>query len=63
MRFVDREGTFPLMAEIMVTLNVSPTETHQTVALESEAVGTPCLRARLFLDALEDHPPCAGCGG
>ena len=26
------------------------------VALESESVGTPCLRKKLFLDALEDHP-------
>ena len=25
------------------------------VNLESEAVGTPCLRNSLFLDALEDH--------
>jgi hypothetical protein len=55
-RFVDREGTFRLMAESLATLNVSLTECHPMVALESEAVGTPCLRARLFLDALDDHP-------
>jgi hypothetical protein len=54
--YVDRRGTFGLMAGSMATLNVSLTECHPMVALESEAVGTPCLRGRLFLDALEDHP-------
>ena len=54
--YVDRRGTFGLMAGSLATLNVSLTECHPMVALESEAVGTPCLRGRLFLDALEDHP-------
>lgn len=54
--FVDRSGTFQIMSESLVTLNVSLTECYPMVALESEAVGTPCLRNRLFLDALEDHP-------
>jgi hypothetical protein len=54
--YVDRRGTFGLMASSLATLNVSLTECHPMVALESEAVGTPCLRARLFLDALEEHP-------
>lgn len=55
-RFEDRADTFRIMAESLATLNVSMTECHPMVALESEAVGTPCLRKKLFLDALEDHP-------
>ena len=54
--FVDRSGTFRNMAESLATLNVSLTECHPMVALESEAVGTPCLRKKLYLDELEDHP-------
>lgn len=54
--FVSREGTFDLMEGSLATLNVSLSECHPMVAIESEAVGTPCLRCRLFLDALEDHP-------
>jgi hypothetical protein len=54
--YIDRRGTFGLIAGSMATLNVSLTDCHQMVALESEAVGTPCLRGRLFLDVLEDHP-------
>ncbi len=54
--FENRDGTFRIMAESLATLNVSLTECHPMVALESEAAGTPCLRRKLFLDALEDHP-------
>jgi hypothetical protein len=54
--YISRSGTFAHMAACRATLNVSLTECHPMVALESEAVGTPCLRARLFLDALEEHP-------
>lgn len=53
--FVDRRSTLQLMALCRCTLNVSLVECHPMVNLESEAVGTPCLRGPLNLDALEDH--------
>jgi hypothetical protein len=55
-QFSSRETTFRLMAQSRCTLNVSLAECHPMVGLESEAVGTPCLRGPLRLDALEDHP-------
>lgn len=54
--FIDRQSTLRLMSFARATLNVSLVECHPMVALESEAVSTPCLRARLNLDTLEDHP-------
>lgn len=36
--------------------NVSIVDCHPMVDQEALAVGTPCLRGPLFLDALEDHP-------
>lgn len=54
--FVDRSSTFQIMGESLATLNVSLTECYPMVTLESEAAGTPCLRNKLFLDALNDHP-------
>ncbi len=54
--FADRSSTFQLMALCMCTLYVSIVECHPMVNLESEAVGTPCLRGPLNLDVLEDHP-------
>ena len=53
--YVDRRTTLRLMASCIATLYVSVVECHPMVNLESEAVGTPCLRNSLFLDALEDH--------
>lgn len=53
--YVDRAATFGLMARVGCTLNVSLVECHPMVGLESESVGTPCLRGRLNLDAGEDH--------
>jgi hypothetical protein len=55
-QFSSRATTFRLMAQSRCTLNVSLAECHPMVGLESEAVGTPCLRGPLRLDALEDHP-------
>jgi len=55
-QFVGRANTFQIMAECLATLNVSLTECFPMVSLESEAAGTPCLRNKLFLDALDDHP-------
>ena len=54
--FVDRSSTLRLMALCMCSMNVSLVECHPMVNLESEAVGTPCLRGPLNLDVLEDHP-------
>lgn len=53
--FVDRRTTLRLMASCIATLYVSIVECHPMVNLESEAVGTPCLRNSLYLDTLEDH--------
>lgn len=53
--YTDRAATFGLMARAGCTLNVSLVECHPMVGLESESVGTPCLRGRLNLDAGEDH--------
>lgn len=53
--FVDRRTTLRLMAGCIATLYVSIVECHPMVNLESEAVGTPCLRNSLYLDTLEDH--------
>ncbi|MBG1230793.1 hypothetical protein [Aestuariivirga litoralis] len=55
-RFSDRRGTMQLMANVDCTLNVSLVECHPMVALESEGLGTPCLRGPLHLDHGEDHP-------
>lgn len=53
--FVDRRTTLKLMSNCLATLYVSVVECHPMANLESEAVGTPCLRNPLFLDALEGH--------
>lgn len=53
---LDRPSTFLLMSNCRATLNVSLAECHPMVSLESEAVGTPCLRNPLLLDAYEEHP-------
>ncbi|HEY0661842.1 MAG TPA: methyltransferase [Lysobacter sp.] len=44
------------MALADVVLNVSIVDCHPMVDMEALAAGTPCVRGRLFLDALEDHP-------
>ena len=54
--FVDRESTFRLFELASLTMNVSLVDCHPMLNLESQALGTPCLRGPLFLDALEDHP-------
>ncbi len=53
--YVDRGATFEMMARVGCTLNVSLVECHPMVGLESESVGTPCLRGRLNLDHGEHH--------
>lgn len=53
---INRETTLRLMSFCRATLNVSLVECHPMVSLESEAVGTPCLRNKLMLDIHEDHP-------
>lgn len=54
--FVDRPTTLELMSAAAATAYASLVECHPMVNLESEAVGTPCIRNALALDALEDHP-------
>lgn len=54
--FHNRNQTFQLTALACVTLNVSLVDCHPMVNVESQALGTPCIRGPLFLDALEDHP-------
>jgi SAM-dependent methyltransferase len=54
--FTTREETFHLMALASVSLNVSVTDCHPMANIESQALGRPCLRGNLHLDALESHP-------
>jgi SAM-dependent methyltransferase len=54
--FTTREETFHLMALASVSLNVSITDCHPMANIESQALGRPCLRGNLHLDALENHP-------
>jgi hypothetical protein len=44
------------MRKADVIANVSIVDCHPMVDQEALAVGVPCLRGPLFLDALEDHP-------
>jgi SAM-dependent methyltransferase len=44
------------MRQADLIMNVSIVDCHPMVDQEALAVGTPCLRGPLFLDALEDHP-------
>lgn len=55
-KFTTREETFHLMALASVSLNVSITDCHPMANIESQALGRPCLRGNLHLDALESHP-------
>lgn len=50
-----RDTTFTLYAAATFSLNISIIDCHPMVNVESQACGRPCLRGRLFLDALEDH--------
>lgn len=52
----ERAQMLQTMAAADVVLNVSIIDCHPMVDLEALAVGTPCIRGSLFLDALEDHP-------
>jgi hypothetical protein len=54
--YLDRASTFGLMARVGCTLAVSLVECHPMVGVESESLGTPCLRGPLHLDHGEDHP-------
>ncbi len=39
-----------------IALNVSTVDNHPMTNIEAQAMGVPCLRSPLFLDALEHHP-------
>jgi SAM-dependent methyltransferase len=54
-RYAGRESGLRMMAAAELCLNVSLIDCHPMVNLEAQAVGRPCLRGPLFLDALEDH--------
>jgi hypothetical protein len=51
-----REETFKRYLATRITLNVSLIDCHPMVNVESQAMGRPCIRANLNLDAYEDHP-------
>lgn len=53
---LDARAILEAMASADVVSNVSLIDCHPMVELEALAVGTPCLRGRLALDCLEDHP-------
>jgi hypothetical protein len=52
----EREATFTLYQRAQLTLNISLVDCHPMVNVESQTVGTPCLRSNLHLDCHEDHP-------
>jgi SAM-dependent methyltransferase len=54
--YVTRDLTFELMAKASICLNVTLVDCHPMVNVEAQAIGCPCLRGDLHLDALEDHP-------
>jgi SAM-dependent methyltransferase len=54
--YSNRESTFELMARASICMNVSLVDCHPMVNVEAQAIGCPCLRGDLHLDALEDHP-------
>ena len=55
-RYEGRESGLRTTAAAELCLNVSLVDCHPMVNLEAQALGRPCLRGPLFLDALEDHP-------
>ncbi|GHE80603.1 hypothetical protein GCM10019059_43490 [Camelimonas fluminis] len=55
-KFIDREQTFGLITSSSVCMNASIVDCHPMVNIEAQSFGVPCVRGRLNLDALEDHP-------
>ena len=53
---LDQEQMMESMALCDVVMNASVVDCHPMVELEALAAGTPALRGRLGMDALEDHP-------
>jgi SAM-dependent methyltransferase len=53
---LDQSAMLETMRLADIVTNVSLVDCHPMVELEALAVRTPCVRGRLFLDALEDHP-------
>ncbi|MXV08172.1 methyltransferase domain-containing protein [Xanthomonas sp. F4] len=53
---LDARQMLQTMSLADLVLNVSIVDCHPMVELEALAVGTPSIRGRLGLDALEDHP-------
>lgn len=53
---LDQQRMLDTMRLADVVLNASIVDCHPMVELEALAVGTPAIRGRLRLDALEDHP-------
>ncbi len=53
---LSRENLFRLMSESSAVLNPSLSECQPMVALESLALGVPCLTGPLALGALDEHP-------
>jgi SAM-dependent methyltransferase len=53
---LDQAAMLETMRLADIVTNVSLVDCHPMVELEALAVRTPCVRGRLFLDALEDHP-------
>ncbi|CAH1669462.1 class I SAM-dependent methyltransferase [Chelatococcus asaccharovorans] len=55
-RYQGRESGMRTAVAAELCLNVSLVDCHPMVNLEAQALGRPCLRGPLCLDALEDHP-------
>lgn len=55
-KFINREQTFDLISHSSICLNASIVDCHPMVNVEAQALGVACIRGRLNLDALEEHP-------
>ncbi|MDR2852463.1 MAG: glycosyltransferase family 2 protein [Burkholderiaceae bacterium] len=55
-KFLNREQTFDLMKYSTICMNASLVDCHPMVNVEAQSLGKACIRGKLHLDALEDHP-------
>lgn len=53
---LDQKGMMDAMSLCDVVMNASIVDCHPMVELEALAAGTPAIRGRLGMDALDDHP-------
>lgn len=55
-KYLNREQTFDLIKSSSICMNASVIDSHPMVNIEAQSLGKACIRGRLNLDFLEDHP-------